>query len=143
MDNWFVVVGLLGILWALQMYLAYRQSQAFMASVRRLRGAGRTAIGVSSMNRMRRRTYAAVAAVDGVVADAISLSGLTVWARPRPALALRGCSLHGLLDEREALDPLVRAAAMAAQSLLRPATEDDADHDGAAHDRAEEVTGIG
>lgn len=147
MGNWFVIVVLIGTLWALQMFLAYQQAQAFMAGVKRLRGVGRTAIGVSSMNRMRRRTYAALATDDGVVVDAISLSGLTVWARPRPAEGLRGRDLCGLLDEQEGRDPLVRAAAMAARSLLRPADrgdQDDQDEDGAgARREVGEVSGIG
>lgn len=127
MGNWFVIVGLVGALWALQMFLAYRQAQAFMAEVKRLRGSGETAIGVSTFNRMRRRTYAAIAAVDDTVVDAIRLSGLSVWARPRPAPQLVGRSLPALADAAEVHDPLLRAAAMAAGSLLPDTDDDDPD----------------
>lgn len=142
MGNWIVVVGLFGAMWALQNFLAYRQAQAFMAAVRALRADGRTAIGVSSMSRMRRRTYTALAAADGVVVGAISMAGLTVWARPRPAEDLRGRRLRELRDEQEVRDPVVRGAAMAARSLLRPANEDEGD-DAADARGIGEVSGIG
>lgn len=144
MGNWFVVVGLIGVLWALQLYLAHRQAMAFMAEVRRLRGAGLTAIGASSMSRMRRRTYAALAATGGVVVDAVSLSGITVWARPRPAPTLLGRRLEDLAAAEDARDRLLRAAAMAARSLLGTDDEDPDEEEDAAEARGvEEVSGIG
>ena len=117
LEGWGIVVGMLAVAWGLQMFLAYRQAQAFMKRVRALRAHGRTAIGVSSRSRFKRRVYVALA-VDGAdrVVDAIKISGLTVWARPRRVPELRGRALADLVGE-DATD-LARAAAMAAGSLL-------------------------
>lgn len=141
-----VLVVAMAALWALQMYLAYRQARAFMAQVRQLRTRGRTAVGVSSHSRMRRRTYVALAAdADDRVVDAIELSGLTVFARPRPAVALRGRRLTDLQTDDRAR--LARAAAMAAASLLSARADDRRIHDlpdQAPHDHAvEEVSSTG
>ena len=116
LGGWGLVVGLLAVMWALQMFLAYRQAKVFMARVRQLRGLGRTAVGVSSRSRFMRRAYVALA-VDGDerVVGAVKLSGLTVWARPRPVDELRGRPLDELVaDEGSAI---ARAAAMAARTL--------------------------
>lgn len=137
--SWFVVFGLVAVLWALQMFLAQRQAAAFMTTVRRMRVDGATtAIGASSTSRLHRRTYVALAARDGVVVDAVRLSGVTVAARPRPVPSLRGRELVDLAAEGDAGDPLDRAAAMAAEALLRPRGA----RDGAAED-VEEVSSAG
>ena len=116
LGGWGIVVGLLAVAWGLQMFLAYRQAQAFMTRVRALRAFGRTAIGVSSHSRFKRRVYVALA-VDGTdrVVDAVKISGLTVWARPKMVTQLRGRSLDELAAD-DSTD-LARAAAMAAGSL--------------------------
>jgi glucitol operon activator protein len=124
MMGWTVLVGLLAVMWALQMFLAYRQAKVFMARVRELRGLGRTAVGVSSQSRFKRRVYVALAVGDDQrVVGAVKISGLTVWARPRAADGLCGRTLDDLVaDERT---DLARAAAMAARTL-RDAAENDA-----------------
>ena len=123
LSGWALLVGLLAVMWALQMYLAYRQARAFMSEVRRLRGLGRTAIGVSSQSRIKRRVYVALAVdLDGRVIQAVKISGLTVWARPREVADLRGRSLDELTTDDGS--ELARAAAMAARSL-REATPHD------------------
>jgi glucitol operon activator protein len=123
LSGWALLVGLLAVMWALQMYLAYRQARAFMSEVRRLRGLGRTAIGVSSQSRIKRRVYVALAVdLDGRVIQAVKISGLTVWARPRRVDGLRGRSLDELTTDDGS--ELARAAAMAARSL-REATPHD------------------
>jgi glucitol operon activator protein len=116
LEGWGIVVGLLAVAWGLQMFLAYRQAQAFMKRVRALRALGRTAIGVSSRSRFKRRVYVALAVDDtNHVVDAIKISGLTVWARPKRVAELRGRPLDDLAgDDRT---DLARAAAMAAGSL--------------------------
>jgi glucitol operon activator protein len=116
LGGWGIVVGMLAVAWGLQMFLAYRQAQAFMTRVRALRAYGRTAIGVSSRSRFKRRVYVALA-VDGAdrVVDAVKISGLTVWARPKLVAELRGRALDDLVDEDSS--DLARAAAMAAGSL--------------------------
>lgn len=123
LGDWAVVVALLAALWALQMYMAYLQAQAFMVEVRRLRGVGRAAIGVSSASRLRRRTYVALAEEDGRVVDAVKISGLTVFARPRLVTALRGCPLDALVDDESG--DLARAASMAAATLLSSEATDE------------------
>jgi glucitol operon activator protein len=125
MAGWTVLVGLLAVMWALQMFLAYRQAKAFMARVRQLRGLGRTAVGVSSQSRFKRRVYVALAVADDQrVVGAVKISGLTVWARPRQADDLCGRTLDDLVaDERT---DLARAAAMAARTLRGAAEDDDA-----------------
>ena len=123
LSGWALLVGLLAVMWALQMYLAYRQARAFMSEVRRLRGLGRTAIGVSSQSRIKRRVYVALAVdPDGRVVQAVKISGLTVWARPRMVDKLRGRPLDELTTDDGS--ELARAAAMAARSL-REATPHD------------------
>lgn len=127
LGDWAVVVALLAALWALQMYMAYLQARAFMLQVRRLRGVGRAAIGVSSTNRLRRRTYVALAEENGRVIDAVKISGLTVFARPRLAPALRGCPLDALVDDESG--DLARAASVAAATLLSSEATDRPDRD--------------
>jgi glucitol operon activator protein len=123
LSGWALLVGLLAMMWALQMYLAYRQAKAFMSEVRHLRRLGRTAIGVSSQSRIKRRVYVALAVdLDGRVIQAVKISGLTVWARPREVADLRGRSLDELTTDDGS--ELARAAAMAARSL-REATPHD------------------
>ena len=103
----------------LQIYLSYLQAQAFNAEVRRLRGVGRTAVGVSSTHRLRRRTYVAIAERERRVDDAVQISGLTVFARPRAGGGLHGRRLDDLVgDDR---NNRARAASMAAARLLAPA----------------------
>jgi glucitol operon activator protein len=122
LGGWAVVVGLLAAAWALQMYLAYRQAKAFMAQVRGLRALGRTAIGVSSQSRFKRRAYVALAVDDDErVVGAIKISGLTVWARPRRVDGLVGRSLDELIGEEDG--EIALAAAMAARTL-RGSTKD-------------------
>jgi glucitol operon activator protein len=124
LSGWALLVGLLAVMWALQMYLAYRQAKAFMSEVRGLRKLGSTAIGVSSQSRFKRRVYVALAVDrDERVIEAVKISGLTVWARPRKVADLRGRSLDELTTEDGS--ELARAAAMAARSL-REATPQNA-----------------
>jgi glucitol operon activator protein len=115
-----VLFALLAAAWGLQMYLTHRQAKAFLRAVRDLRAVGPTAIGVSSTKRVGRKTYVAVAAVDGRVASARELAGLTVWARPSSVPELAGRSLQDLADADED-HPRDKAAAMAASTLLSSA----------------------
>lgn len=125
LGGWGLLIVLLGVAWGLQMFLAYRQARAFMAQVRRLRGLGRTAIGVSSQNRFARRVYAAIAVDDaGRVREAIRMSGLTVWARPRAVDELRERTIDDLVTRDDSA--LALAAAMAARSLRGAADGGDA-----------------
>lgn len=107
-------------LWVLQLYATAKQSQAFMRAVGTLRApeGTATAIGASSHNRLRRRSYVALATDEtDMVTGAIELAGITVFSRPRPIPELVGLPLRQLADA-EGTDRRSKAAAMAARALL-------------------------
>jgi glucitol operon activator protein len=104
--------------WALQLYATAKQGQRFMAAVGRLRAHGEVAIGASSHNRLRRRSYVALASDEtDLVTAAIELDGLTVFASPAPVDALVGRPLRELADAPDG-DRRSDAARMAARALL-------------------------
>lgn len=106
------------LLWFLQLYGTAKQGQHFMRQVSRLRALGETAIGASSMDRLKRRTYVCLASDEtDRVTGAITLDGVTVFARARDVPELVGRELE-TLARSEAEDRLSRGAAMAAQILL-------------------------
>ncbi len=106
------------LLWFLQLYGTARQGQQFMRQVSRLRPLGETAIGASTMNRLRRRTYVCLAADESDhVTGAIELDGLTIFARAQDVPELVGSELEALA-RTTAEDRRSLAAAMAAQILL-------------------------
>ena len=106
------------LLWFLQLYGTAKQGQHFMRQVSRLRALGETAIGASSMDRLKRRTYVCLASDEtDRVTGAITLDGVTVFARARDVPELVGLELE-TLARSEAEDRLTRGAAMAAQILL-------------------------
>lgn len=112
-----VVIGLLALGWATQLFLTNRQARVFMREVTSLRQRGRTAIGVAKISRFGRKVYVAVAAgADGQVVAARKLQGFTVLARPRPVPELTGRSLEELATEEQD-SPTERAAAMAARTI--------------------------
>src|SRR4029453_16663984 len=94
---------LIGVLWLLQLLLAYQQAQRFMARSPALRrggggpvgappprGGGRVSIGAPP-RQVRGRAYAVIAvAPDDRIAAAEALSGVTVFANARPVPALVG-----------------------------------------------------
>lgn len=105
-------------LWIAQLYATAKQSQAFMRSISGLSALGETAIGASSQNRMKRRSYVALASDEtDLVTGAIELSGLTVFARAQPVPELVGTPLRTLADA-EGTDRRSNAARMAARALL-------------------------
>jgi glucitol operon activator protein len=81
---------LLGLLWVLQLGLAYQQAQRFMARARALRRKGRVSIG-ASRRQLRGRAYVVVAVdADDRVVAAEALRGVTVFANARPVPDLLG-----------------------------------------------------
>src|SRR4029453_10888028 len=79
---------LIGVLWAVQLALAYLQARRFMARARALRRQGRVSIGASP-RRIRGRAFVVVAlGPDGRVRAAGALQGITVFANARPVPAL-------------------------------------------------------
>lgn len=106
------------LLWFLQLYGTAKQGQHFMRQVSRLRALGETAIGASSMDRLKRRTYVCLASDEtDRVTGAITLDGMTVFARARDVPELIGVQLESLARS-EAEDRIAGGAAMAAQILL-------------------------
>src|SRR5215207_3850549 len=104
--GWFFI--LLGVLWLLQLLLAYQQAQRFMARSRALRRRGRVSIGASP-RRVRGRAYVVIAVgPDDRITAAEALSGITVFANARPVPALLG------------LRAAVLAAARGAAAALHP-----------------------
>lgn len=106
------------ILWALQLYATYHQSKRFMDEVARLRRLGETAIGTSTMSRLRPRVLVAISAgMDDRVTGAVEMQGLTVFAKPRRVPELEGHDLT-TLAYADGEDERARATAMAARVIL-------------------------
>lgn len=127
MSQYLIFFVAFALLWGLQLYGTAKQGQQFMREVGRLRreAGGETAIGASSMSRLRRRSYIAIAAGDDDrVTGAVELGGLTVFARARPVEELVGRPLRELADtsypekRADAERRRANAAAMAARALL-------------------------
>jgi DNA-binding transcriptional regulator of glucitol operon len=118
MDRLLPFFLIFAVLWVLQLYGTAKQGQHFMRQVSRLRPLGETAIGASSMDRLKRRVYVCLAAdATDRVTGAIELSGVTIFARAQDIDELIGRPLIELArdgsQERRAL-----AARMAAKTLL-------------------------
>ena len=113
---------LIGVLWLVQLVLAYLQARRFMARARALRGLGRVSIGASP-RRIRGRAYVVVAVgPDDRVTAAEALRGITVFANARPAPALVGLRAAELAAGAEVpeLAPRVLVAARSAAAALHP-----------------------
>ena len=112
----------LGVLWALQLLLAYQQARHFMARARALRRQGRVSIGASP-RRIRGRAFVVVAVgSDDRVIAAEALRGITVFANAKPAPALIGLRAAELAAGAEVpgLAPTVQAAAQQAAAFVHP-----------------------
>ena len=113
---------LLGLLWALQLVLAYQQAQRFMQRARALRRQGRVSIG-ASRRQLRGRAYVVLAVgPDDRVTAAEALRGLTVFANPKPVPALVGLPAAELAAGADVpgLHPRVLAAAHSAAAGVHP-----------------------
>ena len=113
---------LIGVLWLLQLVLAYLQARRFMARARALRRLGRVSVGASP-RRIRGRAYVVVAVgPDDRVTAAEALQGITVFANARPVPALVGLPAAELAAGAQVagLAPRVLAAAHSAAAALHP-----------------------
>ena len=113
---------LLGLLWVLQLVLAYQQAQRFMRRARVLRRQGRVSIG-ASRRQLRGRAYVAMAVgPDDRVVAAEALHGITVFANARPVPALLGLPAAELAAGAPVpgLPPRVLAAAQSAAAIIHP-----------------------
>jgi DNA-binding transcriptional regulator of glucitol operon len=118
--GWFFL--LLGLLWLLQLALAYQQAQRFMARTRALRRLGRVSIGASP-RKLRGRAYVVVAVgSEDRITAAEALHGLTVFANAKPVPALVGLRAADLATGAEVpeLPPRVLTAARGAAAALHP-----------------------
>lgn len=116
---WFFLALALAL--AAQMFFAARQSKAFMAEVRRLRGRGTVAIGLGGRKWVGRKAYVALAVDESQrVVDAVLLRGLTQFARPKPAEHLVGWTVKRLAGKASVpgADTIERAAARQAAVTL-------------------------
>ena len=117
-----VIILLLGLLWLLQLGLAYQQARRFMQRARVLCRQGRVSIG-ASRRQLRGRAYVAMAVgPDDRVAAAEALRGLTVFANARPVPALLGQPAAELAAGAPVagLPPRVLAAAQSAAAAIHP-----------------------
>ena len=113
---------LLGVLWLLQLVLAYQQAQRFMARAKALRRLGRVSIGASP-KKVRGRAYVVLAVgPDDRVTAAESLRGVTVFANSRPVPSLVGLRAVDLAAGAQVPDltPRVQVAARSAAASLHP-----------------------
>jgi len=118
MDSLLAFFIIFASLWVLQLYGTAKQGQQFMRQVSSLRPLGETAIGASSMDRLKRRSYVCIAADEtDRVTGAIELNGITIFARATPVTELVGRELVELA-RNESQERRDRAARMAAKTLL-------------------------
>jgi len=118
--GWFFL--LLGVLWALQLLLAYQQARHFMARSRALRRQGRVSIGASP-RRLRGRAFVVVAVgADDRITAAEALRGITVFANAKPVPALIGLRAADLAAgaEVDGLAPNLLVAARQAAAFVHP-----------------------
>lgn len=112
---------MLGVLWLLQLGLTWRQAMRFQRQVAGLRAPGaRVSIGMSRTRFS--KLYVALAVNPyGVITDALTLSGRTVFASGRPEARLVGLRIgsvaNGLLPQ--GIPELVAGAATQAAGFVR------------------------
>jgi DNA-binding transcriptional regulator of glucitol operon len=115
----------LGIAWAVQLYLAWRQAHRFqkqLASLRKSIEGGIVAIGVGGKRYRGGRSYVAlVANQDGVVSDGLLLTGITVMAKGKPFTDYKGFHIKEIISgDRVAANrkqKVTDAARMAAEHI--------------------------
>lgn len=122
MTQWYIllIAAVVGG-WMIQLYATYRQSVAFMADVRKLRQSGTVSIGIGGKRYRGGRAYVAIAVRDGIVQDALTLSGWTTFARARPLPGLIDWKVSQVKGDREipGLSTQQRLAARQAAELLK------------------------
>lgn len=119
MQNYLLLLGLLGVGWVLQLILAVHQMRRFYKRFGELRRLGRTAMGIGGST-YRGRAYALIASDSrGRVVAAEVMRGFTVFARPRPLTAVTGWSLRAVSAGPPSELPMnSRRALMAAATTL-------------------------
>lgn len=118
-----VWIPLLAAVWVAQSIFVFYQGKAFALRISRLRHEGRVAIGLAH-SRIRVRTFVIVVADRGDrVVKVETLSGFTVFARPRTLPRYAGLPLTELVDvvrANKAPAHFLKAVDQAVQALLSP-----------------------
>jgi glucitol operon activator protein len=118
---WFAIIAAVVAGWMVQLYLTYHQATAFNRSVTALRAKGTVSVGLGGKRYRGGRAFVAIAVgADDVVVDAITLQGLTTFARPRALPGACGQTVRRLGGDREisALSRQQREAARQAATLF-------------------------
>jgi glucitol operon activator protein len=96
---WLIAAVVAG--WMVQMYLTFQQSMAFNRQVVSLRRQGTVSVGVAGRRYRGGRAYVALALDEqGVVRDALTLSGWTTFARAQPLPDLVGVTTRRVRGDR-------------------------------------------
>ena len=124
--DWILILLAVVLGWIVQLFATYRQSMAFNDDARALRRSGTVSVGAGGKRYRGGRAFVAIAADDdGIVRDAIVLSGFTTFARAKAAPALVGLRVNRVKGERD-IDGLTKpqrlAARQAAELWRRPKT---------------------
>jgi DNA-binding transcriptional regulator of glucitol operon len=118
---WFAIIAAVVAGWMVQLYFSYHQATAFNKAVTALRTKGTVSVGAGGKRYRGGRAFVAIAVgPDDVVIDAITLQGLTTFARARPLQGARGETVRRLGGDREiaALTRQQREAARQAATLF-------------------------
>jgi len=114
---------LIGMMWALQLYLAWRQAATFQKDMKSLRQhAPNVAIGVGGRRYRGGRAYVALAADnEGIVRNALVLSGLSIFARAKAIGDYTGFSIEDIITGQRAMvsrpTKVIEAAKTAAEHI--------------------------
>ena len=120
----------LGIAWATQLFFAWRQAQRFQKQLASLRKLGTVAIGVGGRRYRGGRAYVALAADnEGIVRNALILSGLSIFARAKTFGDYTGFSIEDIITGQRAMvsrPTKVKEAALSAAEHIRSHLRGDA-----------------
>jgi glucitol operon activator protein len=125
-EIWFWLIAAIVAGWMLQLYVTYQQATAFNNKVRALRTQGRVSVGAGGRRYRGGRAFVALAVDDNdVVAKALTLQGMTTFARGREVPGLRGQTVRRLAGEHDVpgLSRQQREAARQAATLFLEARD--------------------
>lgn len=127
MEIWFWVIAAVVAGWMVQLYVTYQQATAFNAKVKKLRVQGTVSVGAGGKRYRGGRAFVALAIDENkdMVVDALTLQGLTTFARGRALPALRGQRVSRLGGDHEVpgLSRQQREAARQAATLFLEARD--------------------
>ncbi|WP_151084338.1 transcriptional regulator GutM [Nocardioides cynanchi] len=118
---WFAIIAAVVAGWMVQLYFSFHQATAFNKAVVALRAQGTVSVGAGGKRYRGGRAFVAIAVDErDTVVDAITLQGLTTFARARALPGACGQTLRRLGSDREipALTRQQREAARQAATLF-------------------------